>query len=173
MIKRFLILNILIILIMPVLLSPAQAKKKINKKTFNVTIPKLVQVNAIGISEYKQYFGLPKKNEEVQFNLRLDKNITSETESWEITTNKPIGMSVTYNSRGNIMAVFVSMKRIKDGVEIPPSDIRIYPSKVVFDIGPGPGNIERIFHFNPIIRVSKKTPPGDYEGTITFTVLSE
>lgn len=140
----------------------------VNSTNFSVEIPKAIKVEDIGISNPGETHGMP-QNEPTQFNL-LVKN-SFDGKSWELTTNKPIGVSLSYNSSGTIVAIFVSMTRTNDGYTIPQSDISIYPSKAIFEATKKGGDEKKIFHFNPIIRISKDTPPGNYVGTIVFSVL--
>ncbi|MEW5821447.1 MAG: hypothetical protein AB1782_14745 [Cyanobacteriota bacterium] len=139
-------------------------------RDFELKIPNIITVNKVGLSTLNQKHGLPISSD-ADFNL-LVRNSFDGT-SWELTTNKPIGVSISYNSSGTILAVFASMQRLSDGYKIPDNYISIHPSKVVFDTGPSGGDVERIFHFNPIVKVSKHTPPGHYVCIIKFTVSGE
>jgi hypothetical protein len=168
--NRFFKILLFVMLAMVVVTQFAQAEDVSESSTFSVTIPKAIKLEGIGISPRKQYHGIPADQEAV-FNLRVADSYDGH--NFELTTREPIGVSVSYNSGGHIMAVFISMIRQEDGFQIPQSDIRIYPSKVIFETGSGGGDAQRIFHFNPIIRISKDTPPGNYVGTITFTILGQ
>ena len=150
---------------------PVSAEDISDQQSFSVTIPKAIHVNGIGLSPQNQYHGTP-----VEGSTTFDLEVTESeyADSWELTTVHPVGVSVSYNSDGSILAVFASMTRVGDGYRIPDADVSIYPSKVIFATGPdGGGDAQRIFHFHPKIRVSKETPPGNYIGNITFTVLSQ
>lgn len=162
-------ISILLLLIFLAIILPAKAEV-IDSKTFFVEIPKAIKLEGVGISKQEQTHGLP-SDVTAEFNLLVSES--SDTNSWELTTSAPVGISISYNSGGTIMAVFASMHNLADGYVIPSSDINVYPSKVIFDTGPKGGDSQRIFHFNPIIRVSKNTPPGNYLGTITFTILGQ
>ncbi|MGD9581563.1 MAG: hypothetical protein AB7V50_09340 [Vampirovibrionia bacterium] len=142
-----------------------------NEQNFSITIPKAIHINGIGLSAQTQTHGVPLDGS-TTFNLEV---IESENNDyWELTTVAPVGISISYNADGSILAVFASMTRVNDGYNIPDKDISIYPSKVIFATGPnGGGDSQRIFHFHPKIRVSKDTPPGNYIGNITFTVLAQ
>jgi hypothetical protein len=148
----------------------ANAEDVSEKATFSVTIPQAIKLDGIGISPKNQTHGIP-IDRKAEFSMLVANSVTPTY--WEITTSQPIGVSISYNSGGQIFAVFISMVRDIDGYEIPQENISIYPSKAIFDTGPGGGDVQRIFHFNPIIRVSKKTPPGNYVGTITFTIIGQ
>lgn len=138
---------------------------------FTVVIPPAIHVEGIGKSALNQTHGIP-IDKTAEFGLLV--NSSSDGRYWELTTTQPIGVSISYNTRGSIMAVFVSMRRSTDNFQIPSDQISIYPSKVIFDIGPqGGGDSNRIFHFNPIIRIEKNTPPGNYVGTIRFTIVGQ
>lgn len=166
--------NILLIFIALITLSLAQlpvlAQKTFDSKTFNVEIPDILTVESVGISPRTQTHGLP-STALTSFNMIVSES--TDGQSWELTTGDPVGVSVSYNTSGSIIAIFASMTRIPDGHQIPETDIKIYPSKVIFDTGTWGGDQYRIFHFNPIIRVSKNTPPGHYVSVIRFTVLAE
>ncbi|EKE04272.1 MAG: hypothetical protein ACD_20C00090G0012 [uncultured bacterium] len=88
---------------------------------------------------------------------------------WELTTDKPIGVCVTYNTSGILSANFDPLfpLRSTEGVSIP---VRIYPSQVAFGTSQ-PTAVEHLFKFYPIVKVSRLIPPGAYEGRITFTIL--
>lgn len=167
-----LIKNILLIVILYycTLLNPIQAQITTEPKSFTAIIPKTITINGTGLSPKSQQFGIP-QNGSTSFDLYVSGS--EDGESWELTTGTPMGISITYNGNGSIVAVFVSMTRQEDGFTIPQSDIRISPSKIFFSTPAGYGSVNRIFHFNPIIKVSKDTPPGNYVGTITFSVLGQ
>ena len=148
----------------------AFAENIISNSNFFVEIPKTIIVNGIGPCDYSITHGLP-TDEHLYFTMLVENSLNPDY--WQITTNKPIGVTISYNSGGNILAVFVSLKRIGDNYEIPSSDISIYPSKVIFDTGSEGGDSQRVFHFYPIIKVSKNTPPGNYVGSISFTVIGQ
>lgn len=150
---------------------PAISQVSSTPQSFSLTIPKAIKVNGIGLSAQSQYHGTPQEGS-TTFDLEVIESQSGD--SWELTTVHPVGVSISYNVGGSILAVFATMTRVQDGFRIPDSDISIYPSKVIFATGPnGGGDSQRIFHFHPKIRVSKDTPPGNYIGNITFTVLSQ
>lgn len=152
-----------------VLLLPANSQI-VGSESFSVNIPKAVIINGIGTSVMPQTHGVP-TGDSTNFSMLVEGSDDGKT--WQLTTNIPVGISISYNYGGSIMAVFAQMYRVSDGYTIPPSDISIYPSKVLFDTGAKGGDARRIFHFNPIIRVSKDTPPGVYNGKITFTIVGQ
>lgn len=149
---------------------PVFAQQTINEsESFSVQIPPVMKVEGVGMADASISHGLPSNNA-FKYTLLVDNSYNGE--DWELTTNVPVGVSVSYNVDGTLVAAFVSMRRANDNFTIPQSDIRIYPSKVVFQTQyeNGRGDSHRIFHFYPIIRVSKNTPPGFYVGEITFTL---
>lgn len=141
-----------------------------SKASFTVQIPPVIKVEGLGLSSSDQTHGLPQTGS-VAFDMIVNNSNTFD--SWELTTSTPIGLSISYNTDGTIVAAFVSMHRESDNYTIPNDDISIYPSKVSFNKSDFGGDTQRIFHFNPIIKVSKNTPPGKYVGNITFTILGE
>ncbi|MEW5822140.1 MAG: hypothetical protein AB1782_18240 [Cyanobacteriota bacterium] len=162
--------KMLFLLLFVLLVLPAKAQISEDPQSFNVVIPKAIVIDGVGLSPQTQIFGLP-SSQKPEFTYMVISSATNDT--WELTTNHPIGISISYNSGGSILAVFVSMTRVEDGYIIPQNQIRIYPSKVLFSTPAGGGASKRIFHFSPIIRVSKDTPPGNYIATIKFTVLGQ
>lgn len=88
--------------------------------------------------------------------------------SWQLTTVRPIGIAVSYNTSGYIEAQFVSLTGFS------PSDLSIFPSKIAFGVGSGAGVKGHLFKFYPIVKVSKNVIPNEYTGKFNFkvTVLS-
>jgi len=92
---------------------------------------------------------------------RLVKGSYSEN-YWELTTLRPLGVVVSYNTSGTIVATFNSLTGVLSK--------KIYPSSVSFAVGNGAGVEGRIFKFYPIVGVNKNTAAGNYSGIITITV---
>lgn len=149
---------------------PVFSQKTSDSHDIQLQIPQIITVDSVGMSTDQQTHGVPSSSN-TKFNLLVRDSFDGQT--WELTTNEPIGIALSYNVSGTILAVFASMKRISDGYMIDQSLINIHPSKIIFETGPDGGDFERIFHFNPIVKVSKNTPPGHYVCLITFTVTGE
>jgi len=142
-----------------------------SQKSYTVEVPAVYSINAIGVVPDYQEYGLPNVNpsaEDLSF-LRLVAGTYSNSESfWELTTIKPIGVSISYNSSYRIDAEVEPLRGQGSIGNL--NSIRVYPSTVAFSVGSGAGVIERIFKFYPIVRVSKHTYPGTYVSKIIFTV---
>ena len=139
-----------------------------DSETYSFTIKKYIeQHEPIGAVFENQHYGLPHEAtvNDFIFGRMVAGSYTGD--QWELTTNKPIGVSVSYNTSGSISATLTPITT-NDGFVLP--ETRIYPTKIIFGRR-GPGVSKKIFKFYPIVKVYQNSSPGVYFGTIEFTIL--
>lgn len=178
------VIIIFIFIILAVTNQPALAVSKDNE-TYTVEVPAVIKSYfkgppsepAIGFVEESVDY-LPPNSTDSEGFITIAKNSIFTTSGgfsrlvkgsytgdyWELTTLRPIGVIVSYNTSGTIAASFDSLTGNSTITR------RIYPSSVAFGVGSGAGIEGRIFKFYPIVGVYKNTQAGNYSGTITITV---
>lgn len=183
------IILIFIFIILAVVNQPVFAKKTsvgiICRETYFVDVPGEAKINkfsdgdkAIGFVDESQDSLL---TDSVGFLVASPKTVFKDSggfsrlvegsytnSSWQLTTARPLGMAVTYNTSGYIEAKFLSLGSFNT------TDLSIYPSIIAFGVGKGAGVKGHIFKFYPMVRVSKDIVPDTYSGVINLelTVMS-
>jgi len=121
-----------------------------------------ITVEGIGVVSENATHGLPKSGQ-ISFTRMIEG--TYDGNSWQLTTDKPVGISVTYNQAGTITARMSGLTR-DDGYVL--RDVQMIPETITF--GTTSSDVKRIFKFYPSVHITQTTPSGKYTGKITFTV---
>ncbi|OGI00649.1 MAG: hypothetical protein A2Y25_06865 [Candidatus Melainabacteria bacterium GWF2_37_15] len=162
---------VLIIFLLVFSFSEAVFAAASDSEVYTISIPTYYIPNGIGSTDESSTNGLPNTTpdpEDFTFGRMVSGSYTGN--QWELTTNKPIGLSLDYNlnAKFSITAEPFTLTNVDNGYTL--VNNRTYPTQIIFNNGTNTSEVERLFRFYPIVKVDKNVPPGNYEGTITFTI---
>lgn len=175
------LIAIFVFIVLYALSSPIFAKNTKDSETYTFDMPNYARINVFSCDESQKAVGFVDESltsletDNVGFKITSPPTVFKDSggfsrlvlgsysgSSWQLTTARPMGLAVTYNTSGYIEADFLSLAGFHA------SNLSIYPSTIAFGVGRGAGVKGHIFKFYPIVRVSKGVTPDIYTGVVNF-----